>query len=178
MVFVGGNVPPPLFEIDVTDRAFQPKTAKIAKAGQRLRFKASGTLNHLITCGELQSPLLRPGHTWILDTVDFNEGSTEVQCEVTCMKMHVEVAAPAAAAEEEKENAADEGDEEEEEEEEGEHVDEMLSTLRAKLGVSPTLNVGATSSAAAADADSDDDERDFKASRQRHGAIARPSREI
>jgi hypothetical protein len=192
-MFVGGNVPPPLVEISVNDRQFKPQTAKVTRAGQRVRYKidASSTLNHLITCGDMQSPLLRPGHSWIMDTAHLDSGSsTEVQCEVTCMKMHVVMmeAEDKPASVEEKRAPVDEssshgaGHEGDEALSEDDGVDEeMLDALRAKLNVSPTLHAQpAVASFGGAGEDGDDDDDDdaqFMAERVRHGAIKSKSRE-
>ena len=193
-MFVGGNVPPPLVEISVSDRQFKPQTAKVTKVGQRVRYKiaSDATLNHLITCGDLQSPLLRPGHSWIMDTAHLDSGRTEVQCEVTCMKMHVVMDAvvevedkPApveeSSSQDDVANGGQEGGEEAVSEDDG--VDEeMLDALRAKLNVSPTLHAKPSMSSlggAADDGDDDDDDdAQFMAERERHGAIKSKSREL
>ena len=77
---IGGVLPLPVVEVSVNDRALVPTTAKVA-VGQRVRYRVSGDLNHLLCVGggsqfEKQSPLLRPGQSWILDTSDLPAGSS------------------------------------------------------------------------------------------------------
>ena len=83
---LGGVVPPPVFEVNVTDRGFVPATVAVT-AGGKVRYRVTGALNHLLAfessgdCQEsynqeLQSPLLRPGAVWILDTTGLPAGST------------------------------------------------------------------------------------------------------
>ena len=188
MSYVGGNVPPPLVEISVNDRQFKPQTAKVTKIGQRVRYKidSNGSLNHLLTCGDLQSPLLRPGTSWILDTATLT-GTNEVQCEVTCMKMHVVMEAsaeerplpPAEVSSNSDAAAADGADEEGQEEyEEDDGIDEeMLEALRAKLNISPTLKGQPSMPSGAGDDDDDEDDAQFIAARERHAGIKK-SREL
>ena len=192
MVFIGGAVPPPLLEITVTDRAFVPKLAKLKYAGQSIRFKASGTLNHLITVGDASSPLLRPGSSWILDTSkdpSFASGSVEVVCEVNMMKMSVEILEAAEqenlephGAVESKGLGGDSHGDDQQGESDGEADedptpgvdDEMLDALRRKLAINPKVLRGSSAVAWGGDDDDDDDDAAaFANERQRHGAIAR-----
>jgi len=86
---LGGSVPPPLFEVSVTDRAFVPSTATV-EPGRRIRYRVSadGSLNHILCVEgrEEPSPLLRPGTSWILDTQGLPTGTAAVSDEVTCMR--------------------------------------------------------------------------------------------
>ena len=74
--FIGGAVPPPVVDVSVSDRALLPAGPYRIIPGQRLRFRATGELNHVLCVTsndatsqeERQSPLLRPGKSWILDT--------------------------------------------------------------------------------------------------------------
>ena len=195
MVFLGGALPPPVLEVSVTDRAFVPHTAKLKHAGQAIRFKATGTINHeLLVAGSISSPLLRPGASWILDTSQdamFAKGSVDIVCEVTRLKMSVVVLEgaewPTQARDEEEEeeenknmaNVTAEEEEEEAEEDANPGVDdEMLEALRRKVGLMPKVHAVASPSIAWGvagddDQEEDDDEAAYRAERERHGAIAR-----
>ena len=87
---LGGALPPPVFEVNVTDRAFVPSLVTV-EPGRRIRYRvqAGGDLNHMLQVdvdGYDPSPLLRPGMNWILDTSRLPIGTTSVRDEVTCMK--------------------------------------------------------------------------------------------
>ena len=134
---LGGFIPPPVFEVTCTDRAFMPATVKVV-AGQSVKFKAVGSLNHIIVLGsgeEVTSPLMKPGTSWIMKPEHLSTGTHKVHCEVTCMRCVVVVDPPATprGRTQETELPVDLADEEEEEEEEinDPRIDAMLAQLRA-----------------------------------------------
>ena len=143
---LGGVLPPPVFDVQCTDRAFEPPTAKI-QAGQAIRYKAASgnSLNHMIAIGDHMSPLLRPGMSWMFNA-PLDVGSHKVVCEVTCMKATIMVLppeappkkaaeGPAAPAEEEEEEESDEN--EPKQEYHDPRIDAMVAQLKATSKSSP-----------------------------------------
>ena len=95
---LGGALPPPVFEVNVTDRAFVPSLVTV-EPGRRIRYRvqAGGDLNHMLQVdvdGYDPSPLLRPGMNWILDTSRLPIGTTSVRDEVTMMKGNIVLVEP------------------------------------------------------------------------------------
>ena len=89
---VGGVLPPPLIEVTVTDRGFIPPSAR-ANPGDKVRFRVSGSLNHILCVGEKQSPLLRGGESWI-QAVPLELGVVKVYCEILCLRAEITVVPP------------------------------------------------------------------------------------
>ena len=184
---LGGALPPPVIEVKMLDNKFQPSTIKIA-ANQSIRFQATGTLNHIVAIGDLSSPLLRPGNTWILNAAQqgLAVGQHSVQCEVTCMKCTVEVEEVVtracngranAPAPPEKENFPEQAAEPSEEASSGSgeeyddpRIDGLVAQLKAQSKIaqpsvfSPTSFVRVSKADEASD---DEDEAEYLRQRQR-----------
>jgi len=164
---LGGSVPPPVFEVTCTDRAFVPPTARI-RPGQSVRYRTKGSLNHIISVGEQSSPLLRPGASWILNPLSLEPGTHEVHCEVTCMRGAVLVETPAPRKVEEPATGSADAVQvdvtaNEATEFNDPRIDGLVAQLRAGGGVFPRDDD---------DADEQEDEREFLSMRQRNKAAA------
>ena len=173
MAFLGGAVPPPVFEVSCTDGGFVPRTANV-KAGQSVRYKCAGTLNHIVAVGDHSSPLLRPGQNWILSATILEVGSHEVQCEVTCMKGNLTImpqeekgrankdAQPTSDMVEEFVEPDDDDDDEDQMVYDDPRIDGLVAQLKAAKGPPP----GPAGDESASD---DEDAAEFMMQRQRVG---------
>ena len=166
---LGGSVPPPVFEVSCTDRAFVPATARI-RPGQSVRYRTKGSLNHIIAVGDHSSPLLRPGTSWILNAQNLDPGTHEVHCEVTCMRGAVLVEPPAArkvGAEEPATGGADAALVDASVNEADDFNDPRIDGLVAQLRAGPLWHAQDDD-----EADEQEDEKEFLSMRQRNKAAA------
>lgn len=137
-----------------------------------MRFKANGSLSHIIALGdgEVQSPLLKPGTSWILKADDLTVGEHKVHCEVTCIRCIVVVEPPATprGGEDAPVDLAEEAEDEDDEDEvyDDPRIDGLLAQMRAGNAKAQCISKVMEDDD---DAEEAEDEAEFMRERQRRG---------